>query len=144
MKLLPDKETLKTMWLVSTSTAIETRDKPYELFARQLYHYLAGTYDHITLGKDKQVSENPKLFPVTLSLTVMVAADDADGAEAAAREQMREICETEFSSSWSFLSGDRVESVGELTSLGFREWRDALPWGRNNEELSCWQILERQ
>ena len=58
MKLLPDKETLKTMWLVSTSTAIETRDKPYELFARQLYDYLTGTYDHITLGEDKQVSED--------------------------------------------------------------------------------------
>jgi len=51
MKPLPDKQTLEIMWRVAVSTAIETRDPPYELFARDLYHELAGTYDHIKLGQ---------------------------------------------------------------------------------------------
>jgi hypothetical protein len=51
MKPLPDRNELRIFWTVATSTAIETGDPPYELFARSLYHHLAGTYDHIKLKR---------------------------------------------------------------------------------------------
>jgi hypothetical protein len=40
MKPLPDKLQLQIMWAVATSSAIETRQKPYEIFAQLLYNDL--------------------------------------------------------------------------------------------------------
>ena len=42
MKEFPDKQQLRIMWTVATSSAIETRQKPYEIFAKLLYDELAG------------------------------------------------------------------------------------------------------
>ena len=49
MKKLPDSERLEVMWRVAVTSAIEGQGEAYEIFAHQLYHYLAGTYDHIKL-----------------------------------------------------------------------------------------------
>ena len=53
MKPLPDKEQLEIFWRVAVTSAIEGQGEPYEIFARMLYHYLAGTYDDITLKEVK-------------------------------------------------------------------------------------------
>ena len=90
------------------------------------------------------MTEKLKLYPVTLHLTVMVAADSEDGAETAARGQLRDIFETELTENWEFLSGPEIQTISELNGAGYGEWQYALPWGRNNEELNCWQILEDQ
>jgi len=37
VKELPDKNELRIMWTVSTSSAIETRQPAYEIFAQLLY-----------------------------------------------------------------------------------------------------------
>lgn len=50
MKEMPDDELLDIMWRVAVTTAISKGGKSYELFARQLYHYLAGTYDHLKIN----------------------------------------------------------------------------------------------
>ena len=50
MKEMPNDELLDIMWRVAVTTAISKGGKPYELFARQLYHYLAGTYDHLKIN----------------------------------------------------------------------------------------------
>lgn len=42
MKELPDKKQLQIMWTVATSSAIETRQKPHEIFAQLLYNDLNG------------------------------------------------------------------------------------------------------
>lgn len=90
------------------------------------------------------MTEKPKLYPVTLQLTVMVAADSEDGAETAARGQLREILETELTENWELLSGPEIQTMSELKGSGYGEWQYALPWGRNNEDLDCRQILEDQ
>ncbi len=51
MKSLPDKNELRIFWQVAVTSAIEGQGEPYEIFARQLYHHLAGTYDHIQLKR---------------------------------------------------------------------------------------------
>ena len=53
MRELPDKDRLRIMWQVAVTSAIEGQGELYEIYARQLYHYLAGTYDHLVL-KDKR------------------------------------------------------------------------------------------
>ena len=88
--------------------------------------------------------EKLKLYPVTLHLTIMVAADSEDGAETAARGQLREILETELTENWELLSGPEIQTMNELNGSGYGGWEYALPWGRNNEELTCRQILEDQ
>jgi hypothetical protein len=40
MKNKPTKEELRIMWAVATSSAIETRQKPYEIFANLIYSHL--------------------------------------------------------------------------------------------------------
>lgn len=40
MKNLPDKKELDLMWIVATSTSIETRIRPHYGFAQMLYDYL--------------------------------------------------------------------------------------------------------
>jgi hypothetical protein len=55
MKPLPDKDHLRIFWQVAVTSAIEGQGETYEIFANSLYHYLAGTYDHIKL---KEVEEN--------------------------------------------------------------------------------------
>ncbi len=52
MKPLPDKDRLRIFWQVAVTSAIEGQGEPYEIFARSLYHYLIGTYDHITVIDD--------------------------------------------------------------------------------------------
>jgi hypothetical protein len=47
MKPLPDNKQLDIMWRVAVTSAISGQGKPYEIFARMLYHDLHGTYDHI-------------------------------------------------------------------------------------------------
>ena len=41
MKNLPDKMQLRIMWTVATSSAIETRQPAYEIFAKLLYDDLS-------------------------------------------------------------------------------------------------------
>jgi len=59
MKPLPEKDHLRIFWQVAVSSAIEGQGKPYEIFARQLYHYFAGTYDHLVLrwGDDDETED---------------------------------------------------------------------------------------
>lgn len=38
----PDKLQLDIMWSVSTSSAIETREKPHRIFAKLLYDYITN------------------------------------------------------------------------------------------------------
>ena len=51
MKPLPDKRQLDIMWSVSTSSSIETDQRPHHIFAKLLYNDLmnikppAGLYD---------------------------------------------------------------------------------------------------
>ena len=51
MKTLPDKFQLRIMWSVATSSAIETRQPPYEIFARLLYNDLSDDEFPIKLGE---------------------------------------------------------------------------------------------
>ena len=51
MKTLPDKLQLRIMWSVATSSAIETRQPPYEIFARLLYNDLSDDEFPIKLGE---------------------------------------------------------------------------------------------
>ena len=51
MKEFPDKLQLDIMWTVATSSAIETRQKPYEIFARLLYQDITNSGPNVTLGK---------------------------------------------------------------------------------------------
>ena len=57
MKPLPDKEHLRIFWQVAVTSAIEGQGETWEIYAKQLYHYLAGTYDHIYLGEPEDESE---------------------------------------------------------------------------------------
>ena len=50
MKEFPDKRELDIMWTVATSSAIETREKPYLIFAKLLYDELAGIEPTVKLG----------------------------------------------------------------------------------------------
>ena len=50
MKTLPDKMQLKIMWTVATSSAIETRQPAYEIFAKLLYNDLSDKQFPIKLG----------------------------------------------------------------------------------------------
>lgn len=50
MKTLPDKMQLKIMWTVATSSAIETRQPAYEIFAKLLYNDLSDKEFPIKLG----------------------------------------------------------------------------------------------
>jgi hypothetical protein len=51
MKPLPDKDHLRIFWQVAVSSAIEGQGESWEIFAKSLYHYFAGTYDHIKLRR---------------------------------------------------------------------------------------------
>ncbi len=57
MKPLPDKQRLRIMWQVAVTSAIEGQGESWEIFARQLYHYLAGTYDHLKIGGTSDADE---------------------------------------------------------------------------------------
>jgi hypothetical protein len=50
MKPLPDKDHLRIFWQVAVTSAIEGQGESWEIFAKSLYHYLAGTYDHLKIG----------------------------------------------------------------------------------------------
>jgi hypothetical protein len=50
MKKLPDKMQLRIMWTVATSSAIETRQPAYEIFARLLYDELIDKELNVKLG----------------------------------------------------------------------------------------------
>ena len=50
MKPLPDKLQLDIMWTVATSSAIETREKPYLIFAKLLYNDLTDKDIGVKLG----------------------------------------------------------------------------------------------
>ena len=52
MKPLPDKFQLRIMWTVATSSAIETRQPAYEIFANLLYNDLSDKEFPIKLGED--------------------------------------------------------------------------------------------
>jgi hypothetical protein len=39
---LPDNRQLDIMWSVSTSSAIETREKPHRIFAKLLYNHFTN------------------------------------------------------------------------------------------------------
>lgn len=54
MKPLPDDLHLEIFWRVAVTSSLEGQGEPYQIFARRLYHYLAGTYDHTTPQTDKQ------------------------------------------------------------------------------------------
>lgn len=51
MKEFPDKLQLAIMWTVATSSAIETRQKPYEIFAKLLYNELMEVEPIVKLGE---------------------------------------------------------------------------------------------
>jgi len=51
MKTLPDKFQLKIMWTVATSSAIETRQPAYEIFAKLLYNDLSDDEFPVKLGE---------------------------------------------------------------------------------------------
>jgi hypothetical protein len=63
MKPLPDKDRLRIMWQVAVTSAIEGQGETHEIYARQLYHYLAGTYDHLVL-KDKRDDDETECWEV--------------------------------------------------------------------------------
>jgi len=50
MKTLPDKMQLRIMWTVATSSAIETRQPAYEIFAKLLYDDLSDKEFRVKLG----------------------------------------------------------------------------------------------
>jgi hypothetical protein len=50
MKTLPDKFQLRIMWTVATSSAIETRQPAYEIFAKLLYDDLSDKEFPVKLG----------------------------------------------------------------------------------------------
>ena len=50
MKTLPDKFQLRIMWSVATSSAIESRQPAYEIFAKFLYNVLSDEDFHVKLG----------------------------------------------------------------------------------------------
>ena len=50
MKELPDKMHLRIMWTVATSSAIETRQPAYEIFAKLLYDDLTDKDIGVRLG----------------------------------------------------------------------------------------------
>ena len=50
MKPLPDKLQLDIMWTVATSSAIETREKPYLIFAKLLYYELTDKELGVKVG----------------------------------------------------------------------------------------------
>ena len=52
MKTLPDKMQLRIMWTVATSSAIETRQPAYEIFAKLLYDELTNKKPLVTLGDE--------------------------------------------------------------------------------------------
>ena len=51
MKTLPDKNELRIMWSVATSSAIESRQPAYEIFANLLYNDLSDKEFPIKLGE---------------------------------------------------------------------------------------------
>jgi hypothetical protein len=51
MKTLPDKNELRIMWSVATSSAIESRQPAYEIFANLLYNDLNDKEFPIKLGE---------------------------------------------------------------------------------------------
>lgn len=51
MKTLPDKFQLRIMWTVATSSAIETRQPAYEIFAKLLYNDLSDDEFPVKLGE---------------------------------------------------------------------------------------------
>jgi len=59
MKPLPEKDHLRIFWQVAVTSAIEGQGETYEIFARQLYHYFAGTYDHLVIrwGDDDETED---------------------------------------------------------------------------------------
>jgi hypothetical protein len=52
MKPLPDKNQLRIMWTVATSTSIETGTPPYEGFAKMLYDELNDIQPLVGLADD--------------------------------------------------------------------------------------------
>jgi len=50
MKPLPPKNELAIIWTVATSSAIETREKPYLIFAKLLYNELNDIQPPVKLG----------------------------------------------------------------------------------------------
>jgi hypothetical protein len=50
MKTLPDKFQLRIMWSVATSSAIESRQPAYEIFAKLLYNDLSDEEFPFKLG----------------------------------------------------------------------------------------------
>lgn len=51
MKPLPDKLQLDIMWVVATSSAIETRERPHLIFAKLLYDELNDIQPLVKLGE---------------------------------------------------------------------------------------------
>ena len=51
MKKLPDKLQLDIMWIVATSSAMETRQKPHLIFAKLLDDDLSDIKLPVELGK---------------------------------------------------------------------------------------------
>lgn len=50
---LPSEDRLKIMWRVAVTSALEDQGETWSIFARLLYHHLAGTYDHAKLFQEE-------------------------------------------------------------------------------------------
>lgn len=91
------------------------------------------------------MTDNPlKLYPVTLSMTVMVAADSEENARQVASGQVREIIDNELWDCWTLTSDEEIQTLDELKGLGYSDWEHSLPYGDNPNEKMCWQILDRE
>jgi len=82
-----------------------------------------------------------KLYPVTLSMTVLVAADNESDAREAASEQIRLIVDNEAIDQWSVTSDPEIQTLQEWKALGYSVWLDSLPYGCDTGGESCWSIL---
>ena len=47
----PSDGGLEIFWRVAVTSAIEGQGEPWQIYARMIYHHIAGTYDHLTLGE---------------------------------------------------------------------------------------------
>ena len=47
----PSEERLEIFWRVAVTSAIEGQGEAWRIYARMIYHHIAGTYDHLTFGE---------------------------------------------------------------------------------------------
>ena len=59
----PDKLQLDIMWSVSTSSAIETREKPHRIFAKLLYDYITNKDIGVKLKDTSQTGTRTSQSP---------------------------------------------------------------------------------